>query len=101
MTPLLPRDENICTRLPIHVRLRRSDKAMPPKLEVYNTETKTTEKGPYVIAAQYGNVDVSDEMRRILTEEQGNIHARTLPPPISHSYTHASGDPVAHYASLL
>ena len=86
MTPLLPLDENICTSLPIHVRLRRSDQPMPPKLEVYNTETKTTEKGPYVIAAQYGNVDVSDEMRRILTEEQGNIHHH---PPISHSYTHA------------
>jgi hypothetical protein len=71
MTPLLPRDENICTRLPIHVRLRRSDKAMPPRLEVYNTLTKATEKGPYVISAQYGDVDVSEEMRRILTEEQG------------------------------
>jgi hypothetical protein len=74
MTPLLPRDKNICTRLPIHVRLRRSNQTMPPKLEVYNTETNTTEKGPYVIAAQYGHVDVSDEMLRILTEEQGNIH---------------------------
>ncbi len=51
MTPLLPRNENICTRLPFHVRLRRSDQPMPPKLEVYNTETKTTEKGPHVIAA--------------------------------------------------
>jgi hypothetical protein len=71
MTPLLPRDENICTRLPIHVRLRRSDKAMPPRLEVYNTLTKTTEKGPYVISAQYGDVDVTEEMSRILTEEQG------------------------------
>ena len=30
MTPLLPRAENICTRLPIHVRLRRSDRALPP-----------------------------------------------------------------------
>ena len=87
MTPLLPRDENICTRLPIHVRLRRSDQPMPPQLEVYNTETKTTEKGPYVIAAQYGNVDVSDEMRRILTEEQGNTHARTLPPHFAFLHT--------------
>ncbi len=63
--------ENICTRLPIHVRLRRSDKAMSPRLEVYNTLTKTTEKGPYVISAQYGDFDVSEEMCRILTEEQG------------------------------
>ena len=77
MTPLLPRDENICTRLPIHVRLRRSDKAMPPRLEVYNTLTKTTEKGPYVISAQYGDFDVSEEMRRILTEEQGKKHTHT------------------------
>jgi len=77
MMPLLPRADNICTRLPIHVRLRRSDKAMPPRLEVYNTLTKTTEKGPYVIAAQYGDFDVREEMRRILTEEQGNAHAHT------------------------
>jgi hypothetical protein len=83
MTPLLPRDENICTRLPIHVRLRRSDKAMPPRLEVYNTLTKTTEKGPYVISAQYGDFDVSEEMRRILTEEQGNKNTTH-----SHTYMH-------------
>ena len=77
MTPLLPRDDNICTRLPIHVRLRRSDQAMPPRLEVYNTATKTTEKGPYVIAAQYGVYDVSEEMGRIITEEQGNTCTHT------------------------
>ena len=45
MTPLLPRAENICTRLPIHVRLRRSDRALPPKLEVFNLTTNTTERG--------------------------------------------------------
>ena len=73
MTPLLPRDENICTRLPIHVRLRRSDKAMPPKLEVYNTNTKETERGPYIIAAHSGVADVSEEMRRILIQEQGSL----------------------------
>jgi hypothetical protein len=83
MTPLLPRDENICTRLPIHVRLRRSHKAMPPRLEVYNILTKTTEKGPYVISAQYGDFDVSEEMRRILTEEQGNKNTTH-----SHTYMH-------------
>ena len=73
LIPLLPRDENICTRMPIHVRLRRSDRAMPPKLEIYNTHTKSTERGPYVIAAQSGAADVSEEMRRILTEEHGAI----------------------------
>lgn len=73
MTPLLPRDENICTRLPIHVRLRRSDQALPPELEVYNVKTKTTERGPYVIAAQSGAADVSEEMRKIIEEEQGSL----------------------------
>ncbi len=107
MTPLLPRDENICTRLPIHVRLRRSDQPMPPMLEVYNTETETTEKGPYVIAAQYGNVDVSDEMRRILTEAQGNTPAHPPPPP-HFAFLHICirrkserENPVAQHASLL
>jgi hypothetical protein len=73
MTPLLPRDDDICTRLPIHVRLRRSDKAMPPKLEVYNVSAKATERGPYTIAAQSGVADVSEEMRRIIVEEQGGL----------------------------
>ena len=73
MTPLLPRDENICTRLPIHVRLRRSHQTLPPELEVYNVKTKTTERGPYVIAAQSGAADVSEEMRKIIEEEQGSL----------------------------
>jgi hypothetical protein len=59
---------------------------MPPRLEVYNTQTNTTEKGPYVIAAQYGDVDVSEEMARILTEEQGNTHTHT------HTHTHMHGE---------
>ena len=73
MTPLLPRDENICTRLPIHVRLRRSERALPPKLEVYNVATKTTERGPYVIAAQTGAADVREEMHKIILEEHGTL----------------------------
>ena len=73
MTPLLPRADNICTRLPIHVRLRRSDRAEPPKLEVFNVKTNTTERGPYTIAAQSGAADVSEEMGRIIREEQGAL----------------------------
>ena len=73
MTPLLPRAENICTRLPIHVRLRRSDQALPPTLEVFNVATNATERGPYVIAAQSGAAGVSEEMGRIISEEQGEL----------------------------
>ena len=73
MTPLLPRAESICTRLPIHVRLRRSDQALPPTLEVFNVATNATERGPYVIAAQSGAAGVSEEMGRIISEEQGEL----------------------------
>ena len=73
MTPLLPRADNICTRLPIHVRLRRSGRAEPPKLEVFNVKTNTPERGPYTIAAQSGAADVSEEMGRIIREEQGAL----------------------------
>ena len=66
-------DQDICTRLPIHVRLRRSSQAAPPRLEIYNTKTKKTERGPYVISAQSGAVDVSEEMRNIVTTEQGSL----------------------------
>ena len=69
MIPLLPRAEGICTRLPIHVRLRRSDRALPPSLEVFNVTTNTSERGPYIIAAQSGAADVSVEMGRIIEEE--------------------------------
>ena len=73
MTSLLPRADNICTRLPIHVRLRRSDKAEPPTLEVFNLKTNITERGPYTFAAQSGAADVSEEMGRIMREEQGTL----------------------------
>jgi hypothetical protein len=73
MTPLLPRATNICTRLPIHVRLRRSDRALPPRLEVFNITTITPERGPLVIAAPSGAVDVSEEMGRIIKKEQGAL----------------------------
>ena len=73
MMPLLPRAETTCTRIPIHVRLRCKAQAEPPTLEVFNVRTKTTERGPYVIAAQSGAADVSEEMGRIIMEEQGAL----------------------------
>jgi hypothetical protein len=62
-----------CIRLSIHVRLRRSDRALPPKLAVFNLTTNITERGPYVIAAQSGAADVSEEMGRIVKKEQGAL----------------------------
>eukprot|EP01043_Picozoa_sp_COSAG02_P118004 COSAG02_NODE_54573_length_295_cov_0.928571_1_plen_38_part_01 len=37
MMPIFPRDEELCTRIPIHVRLRRGI-AKAPQLEVTSTE---------------------------------------------------------------
>lgn len=59
--------------LGIHVRLRRSDQALPPKLEVHNVKTMTTENGPCVITAQSCAADVSEEMRKIIEDEQGSM----------------------------
>jgi hypothetical protein len=40
---------------------------------VFNITTSTTERGPLVIATQSGAVDVSEEMGRIIKEEQGAL----------------------------
>ncbi len=55
------------------MRLRRSDRALPPMLGVFNITTSTTERGPLVIATQSGAVDMSEEMGSIIKEEQGAL----------------------------
>jgi hypothetical protein len=69
--PFFPRDENICTRLPIHVRLRNTEKCHPATLEVFNASTGQREEGPYVIPTEYGAVDVRDKMGDIIMKEHG------------------------------
>ena len=62
MKSILLRRISMKTYAPNCVCLRRSEQSIPSKLEVYtDTETTTTEKGPYVIAVQYDNVDVNDK----------------------------------------
>mmetsp|Transcript_16272 Transcript_16272/g.26062 ORF Transcript_16272/g.26062 Transcript_16272/m.26062 type:complete len:1119 (-) Transcript_16272:383-3739(-) len=67
MTPLLPRDQEMCTRLPIHIYLRRSKIHEAPVLEVYDTKQKKTVSSQTMTAEQ-GAKDVSDEMKKILLE---------------------------------
>eukprot|EP00961_Rhodomonas_salina_P270537 3655569-Rhodomonas_salina.1 len=43
MMPLFPRGNNLTTRIPIVVRLRNSETATPPRLEVVNKTTEMTE----------------------------------------------------------
>ena len=72
MMPIFPRGEDICTRLPIHVRLRHatSDRALPPRLEVRDTITGECIKGPFVLPCATGHVAVREHMEQILREEQ-------------------------------
>jgi hypothetical protein len=73
MMPILPTAEGICTRLPIHVRLRYAPKAQAPKLEVYNLVSNRTEEGPYEVPMQSGSVDVRDKMLEVLEKEHGKV----------------------------
>lgn len=67
--PFFPRDDNICTRLPIHVRLRNTEKCHPATLEVFNVTTNTRGEGPYVIPTEYGAIDVREKVRLTMSSE--------------------------------
>jgi hypothetical protein len=63
MMPIFPRDRKLCTRVPIHVRLRNADKCEAATLEVHNVRTGETEEEPYVIPTAFGAVDVRAKMQ--------------------------------------
>ena len=66
MTPLLPTDRQMCTRLPIHIHLRFSEKSYAPKLEVCDISAGDKgEKNTYTVTAEAGQEDVSREMKKI------------------------------------
>ena len=69
MMPIFPTAEGICTRLPIHVRLRNTPQAHAPQLEVYSLARGQTEEGPYEVPMQSGAIDVRDKMQEILDRE--------------------------------
>jgi hypothetical protein len=71
--PIFPHHDSFCTRMPLHVRLRYSDKFKAPRLEVFNVVTNATEEGPYIIPMRWAAVEVKQKMLEIL-EEEGNQH---------------------------
>ena len=73
MMPIFPTAEGICTRLPIHVRLRNAAQAQAPRLEVYSLVNNRTEEGPFEVPMQYGALDVRDKMREVLEREHGRV----------------------------
>ncbi len=72
MMTLFPRAEIICTRVPIHVRLRNSAEAAAPTIEVFNERTGATEDGPHLIPMQWGAVEVSETVEQVLRREQAS-----------------------------
>lgn len=73
MMPIFPTAEGICTRLPIHVRLRNAAQAQAPRLEVYSLVNNRTEEGPFEVPMQSGALDVRDKMREVLEREHGRV----------------------------
>ena len=72
MMPILPTAEGVCTRLPIHVRLRFSQQASVPSLEVFSLSQRQTVEGPFVVPMQSGALDVQETMSEILRSEHAN-----------------------------
>ena len=68
---IFPRDKMICTRVPIYVRLRNAEKAQAPTLSVQNVSSGRIERGPITVVMQRlgGEIDVSQEMDRVLQQE--------------------------------
>ena len=58
MMPIFPRGDDLTTRLPIHLRLRYAEVSLPPRLEVVESATGKTVRGPYVIPSVSGHIDV-------------------------------------------
>ena len=65
MMSIFPRDANICTRLPIHVHMRRTATTSIPMLRVRNLVSNEIEL-EYAISAETGYLDVREEMNKIV-----------------------------------
>eukprot|EP01041_Mallomonas_annulata_P009012 gene9012-18658_t len=71
MIPIFPKAKQICTRMAIHVRLRRGP-AKPPLVEVYDKVAGAVLRD-MVIPMEKGNEYVNDAMERILMAENDGV----------------------------
>eukprot|EP00873_Tetraselmis_striata_P001298 jgi/Tetstr1/421562/TSEL_012506.t1 len=81
MMPIFPQHDQLCTRLPIHVRLRRCSVARPPRLEVYDSVRGATVEGPWEIPMGSGWRDILAKMEELVwgEENQGRgVHTGRL-----------------------
>ena len=73
MFPLFPKDEGLCTRLPIKIQLRRTYVREAPTIQVINLDTKEEEGEARIISIANGQIDVREVMEELLKKEQGSV----------------------------
>jgi hypothetical protein len=69
MMPIFPTHDQLCTRLPIHVRLRRCSAPRAPRLEVYDSSTGATLEGPWEIPMGSGHREILAKMEELVWGE--------------------------------
>ena len=73
MMPIFPHDDNLCTRMKIQVRLRRTAQASAPRLEVIDTSTNLSVGPSRTIPMDGANIDVREAMERIIRDKNTNL----------------------------
>lgn len=81
MMPLFPRDENVCTKIQIHVQLRRcalqEGLAKMKVVQILDDGTiGNTVKESQPISMRDGDTTVREEMQKLVTEEHGELEER-------------------------
>ena len=80
MIPIFPRDEKICTRMPIKIQLRRTseDRAYELKTVLWR-QPETGDEKVETVPASEGEALIREKMNAILKEVCGGLNA-PLPP---------------------
>ena len=73
MFPIFPRASELCTRMAIKIRLRRSAEPTPPTLETYNMRTRRTEIEARIITLAAGELDVREAMESAIKKEHRKL----------------------------
>jgi len=73
MYSIFPRAENICTRMAIKIKLRRTEKAETPELSVVDLKTEKEIEPPRPIPVATGHTDVREAMNDAIRREHKNL----------------------------